>query len=77
MFNEFPKYKYQGSKAVLINSEAEEAELGDGYTDAPSDDPIVAEVDPRDAEIEALQAQVADLTAQLSDVQSKGGKSKG
>lgn len=63
-YQEFPKWKYQGGpgaagKAVLVNSVEEEAKLGDGWADAPSD--VVPEpvVDPRDAEIASLKAQLA------------------
>lgn len=63
-FQEFPKWKYRGAKAVLVNSKQEEADLGAGWTDAPSDSQQddAPEVDPRDAEIARLKEQLAKVT---------------
>jgi hypothetical protein len=64
---EFPKWKYQGATAKLVHNTEEEAALGDGWGDQPSDASAEPEVDPRDAEIEALRAA-------LAEAQTKGKK---
>lgn len=65
-FQEFPKWKYRGAKAVLVNSKQEEADIGSGWADAPSDSQQddAPEVDPRDAEIADLREQLAKAQAQ-------------
>lgn len=61
---EYPKWKYQGAKAVLVHSEQEETDLGDGWADAPTDAQGTAQqVDPRDAEIAELREQLAKAQA--------------
>jgi hypothetical protein len=64
---EFPKWKYQGTKGVLVNNADEESTLGDGWSDQPSEASAEPVVDPRDAEIEALRAA-------LAEAQTKGKK---
>jgi len=36
MFEEYPKWKYDGMEGILVADAEEETALGDGYTDAPS-----------------------------------------
>lgn len=65
-FQEFPKWKYRGAKAVLVNSKQEEVGLGSGWADAPSENPQddTSKVDPRDAEIADLREKLAQAQAQ-------------
>lgn len=69
-YQEYPKFKYQGTKGTLVNSKAEEDALGEGYTDAPTEDVVLPTVDPRDA-------LIAELEAKLAEAQTKGGRAKG
>lgn len=64
---EFPKWKYKGAKAKLVQNADEESALGDGWGDQPSDASAEPAVDPRDAEIAALRAA-------LAEAQTKGKK---
>lgn len=75
-FQEFPKWKYRGAKAVLVNSKQEEADLGSGWADAPSDSQQddAPEVDPRDAEIADLREQLANLNQPKSVAPASGRK---
>lgn len=66
---EFPKWKYKGTTGKLVNSAEEEAKLGKGWADQPSEEPPEPEVDERDAEIEALRAALAE--AQAANVKAK------
>lgn len=59
---EFPKWKYQGAKGVLVNNAGEESALDEGFSDQPTAEPEAAPVDPRDAEIAALKATLAKAT---------------
>lgn len=68
-FQEFPKWKYKGAKGVIVNSADEEAALGEGYADAPTEEASAAGADPKDARIAELEAQL--LAAQGS---KKAGK---
>lgn len=43
MFEEFPKWLYDGMDGILVADAEEEAALGDGYTAAP--------IDPSDAPV--------------------------
>ena len=60
---EYPKWKYRGADGVLVHSAEEEAALGDGWADQPSEVSPAPEVD----ESEALKARIAELEAQLSN----------
>jgi hypothetical protein len=68
---EYPKWKYQGALGKLVNSAEEEAELGDGWADQPSDAHTELEVDPRDAEIEALRQALAEAQAAVKSPAAK------
>ena len=41
MFEDYPKWKYDGMEGILVNDAEEEAALGSGYADAPSETPVV------------------------------------
>lgn len=59
-YQEFPKWKYQGARGVVVNTADEEAALGDGYTDSPTEEAAPAPAaDPRDARIAELEALLA------------------
>lgn len=74
-FQEFPKWKYRGAKAVLVNNKQEESDLGSGWADAPADPlELPPEVDPRDAEIARLKEQLANLNQPKSVAPASGRK---